>query len=392
MKIIALISRLLLFSRAFKRKLCRYGGGRAQTLNPFFLKNSETRNMKAIRIHDYGGPEVLRYKEVPSPAPGTGELLIKVHAASVNPLDWKTRAGYLKDFMPHPLPFIPGWDASGVVEAVGSGVTNFSKGDEVYARTYRDGTYAEYAIVMETETALKPRSVDHVHVAAVPLAALTAWQALFDKAQLGAGQKVLIHGTYSLLAVMYPEADIPVVQVSIQSGYDPESHLQLGRALAPLRDEGILLIGSGSSYHNFHPQDPREESAQFDAWLQETLVNLQETLVNSVLKERSERLLNWERAPFARAAQPEEDHLVPLHVAVGAAEEEPGQVIYRQEHFFGRITASSYRFGQSSIGPPQSRSRGCVAATETSLSRRRRPITAKPQQSGLREPEGRHGL
>ena len=149
--------------------------------------------MKAIRIHNYGGPEVLRYEEVVVPTPDAGELLIKVQAASVNPLDWKTRAGYLKDFFPHSLPFIPGWDGSGVVEAVGSGVTKFKEGDEVYAKTNRDGTYAEYAIVTETEAALKPKSVDHVQAAAIPVVALTAWQALFEKAQLAAGQKILIH-------------------------------------------------------------------------------------------------------------------------------------------------------------------------------------------------------
>lgn len=149
--------------------------------------------MKAIRVHSYGGPEVLQYEEVAQPSPGPGELLIKVQAASVNPIDWKIRAGYMKDIFPHTMPFIPGWDASGIVEAVGSGVTNFRKGDEVYTSTLRDGMYAEYAIFAETETALRPRSVDHVHAAAIPLAALTAWQALFDTAQLSAGQKILIH-------------------------------------------------------------------------------------------------------------------------------------------------------------------------------------------------------
>jgi NADPH:quinone reductase-like Zn-dependent oxidoreductase len=150
--------------------------------------------MKAIRIHGYGGPEVLQFEDVVVPTPVAGELLIKVQAASVNPLDWKTRAGYLKGLFPHTLPFILGWDASGVVEAVGSGVTKFKKGDEVYTRTNRDGTYAEYAILNETEAALKPKSVDHVSAAGIPLAALTAWQALFEKARLAAGQKILIHG------------------------------------------------------------------------------------------------------------------------------------------------------------------------------------------------------
>jgi NADPH:quinone reductase-like Zn-dependent oxidoreductase len=149
--------------------------------------------MKAIRIHNYGGPEVLRYEVVAVPTPDRGELLIKVQAVSVNPLDYKTRAGCLKNFFPHTLPFIPGWDASGIVEAVGSDVTKLKRGDEVYTKTNHDGTYAEYAIVNETEAAIKPKSVDHIYAAAIPLAALTAWQALFEKGQLAAGQKVLIH-------------------------------------------------------------------------------------------------------------------------------------------------------------------------------------------------------
>ena len=91
-------------------------------------------NMKAIRIHNYGGPEVLRFEDSPRPTPASSEVLIAVHAASVNAIDWKIRAGYLKDVFPVPLPFIPGWDVSGVVEAVGAGVTKLKNGDEVYAR------------------------------------------------------------------------------------------------------------------------------------------------------------------------------------------------------------------------------------------------------------------
>src|SRR5260221_1699742 len=101
--------------------------------------------MKAIRIHEYGGPEVLRYEDVVVPTPAAGELLIKVQAASVNPLDWKTRAGYLKGLFPHTLPFVLGWDASVVVEAVSAGVTKFKNGDEVHARTNLDSKDAGYA-------------------------------------------------------------------------------------------------------------------------------------------------------------------------------------------------------------------------------------------------------
>jgi NADPH:quinone reductase-like Zn-dependent oxidoreductase len=153
-------------------------------------------NMKAVRIHNYGGPEVLRFEDAPRPAPGSGELLIRVHAAAVNLVDEKIRAGYLKEIFPFALPFIPGWDVSGVVEATGGGVTQFKKGDEVYARPSlaRNGAYAEYVVVQDTEAALKPRSIDHVHSAAIPIVASTAWQALFDWAALGEGQRILIHG------------------------------------------------------------------------------------------------------------------------------------------------------------------------------------------------------
>jgi NADPH:quinone reductase-like Zn-dependent oxidoreductase len=155
-------------------------------------------NMKAVRVHNYGGPEVLRFEDAPRPTPGPGELLVKVHAASVNPIDWKIRAGYMKEYIPLPLPFIPGWDVSGVVESVGAGVTKFKEGDEVYSRpdvaAHGYGGYAEHVVVKETETALKPKSVDHVHAVTIPVGAVTAWRALFDTGGLESGQKVLIHG------------------------------------------------------------------------------------------------------------------------------------------------------------------------------------------------------
>jgi aromatic ring-opening dioxygenase catalytic subunit (LigB family) len=96
------------------------------------------------------------------------------------------------------------------------------------------------------------------------------------------------------------------------------------------------------SYHNFHPRNPRGESAQFDSWLKTTLVD-------SKPARRSDRLLEWDRGPYARAAHPQEDHLIPLLVAVGAAEQEPGKVVYRDDNFFGGITVSNYRFGSGSV-------------------------------------------
>jgi NADPH:quinone reductase-like Zn-dependent oxidoreductase len=152
--------------------------------------------MKAIRIRNYGGPEVLQYEDAPRPQPQTGEVLIRVHAAGVNPIDWKVREGYMKDFWPHKFPLILGWDVSGTVEEVGPGVSRFKIGDEVYSvpDASRDGAYAEYIVVRESELALKPKSLHHIRAAAVPLAAVTAWQALFDAGQLKRGQRVLIHG------------------------------------------------------------------------------------------------------------------------------------------------------------------------------------------------------
>jgi len=148
--------------------------------------------MEAVRIHQYGGPEELKVEEVPRTQAAAGEALIRVHAAGVNPVDWKIRAGYLKDFMPVPMSFIPGIDVSGVVGATGAGVTQFKNGDEVFGAG--KGAYAESAVAKESELARKPPSLDHVHAAALPVAALTAWQALFNVAHLTAGQRVLIHG------------------------------------------------------------------------------------------------------------------------------------------------------------------------------------------------------
>ena len=147
------------------------------------------------------------------------------------------------------------------------------------------------------------------------------------------------HGTFAPLQAMYPEADVPVVQLSLKHGYDPAEHLAIGRALKPLRDEGVLIVGSGLSFHNlrmFGPQ-ARAPSQAFDAWLDQAL--------KASGAERSRRLEQWETAPSARLAHPEEDHFVPLMVAVGAAEDEPATRVYHEEGFMGGVTASSYRFG-----------------------------------------------
>jgi len=151
--------------------------------------------MKAIQIHEFGGPEVLKYEDAPKPKPGADEVVIKVFATSVNPIDWKIREGHAKGKFPIKFPLIPGWDVSGEIDEVGSNILNFRKGDEVYSRPdpTKNGTYAEYVVVKANLINLKPQSIDHEKAAAVPLAGLTAWQALFDYGKLQQGQKVLIH-------------------------------------------------------------------------------------------------------------------------------------------------------------------------------------------------------
>lgn len=149
------------------------------------------------------------------------------------------------------------------------------------------------------------------------------------------------HGTFSILKPLYPEETMPVVQLSLDAGLDPALHLALGRALAPLRDEGVLILGSGLSFHNLRLMRGTaayEPSRQFDAWLQQTLVD-------AAGDDRARRLIAWEAAPSARLAHPREDHLLPLMAVVGAAWDEPGVATYHQTDLFGGVTASSFRFG-----------------------------------------------
>ena len=152
--------------------------------------------MKAIRIHEFGGPDVLELEDIAVPQPKADEGLIKVYASSVNPVDGKIVAGQSQEKFPTKFPLTIGWDVSGVIEAAGGQVRNYSIGDEVYGRPYptQNGAFAEYVVIKASEIALKPRSLDHLQAAAVPLAGLTAWQGLFKFGQLEKGQKVLIHG------------------------------------------------------------------------------------------------------------------------------------------------------------------------------------------------------
>lgn len=154
--------------------------------------------MKAVRIHEYGGPGVLRHEDAPRPEPGEGEALIRVYAAGVNPIDWKVRSGMLQKYIPYELPLIVGWDVCGTVEALGPKAVAPPAAEDVYTRadTRRNGSYAQYMTVNAADLALRPPSLDRVQAAAVPLAGLTAFQALFEPNMIDllAGQTVLIHG------------------------------------------------------------------------------------------------------------------------------------------------------------------------------------------------------
>lgn len=151
--------------------------------------------MKAARIHAYGDASQIKIEDAPLPTLNSDDVLIRVVATSVNPVDWKIRKGYLKSMIPYEMPLIMGWDVSGVVEKTGPAVTKFKPGDAVYSRPdiARNGAYAEYVAVRESEIAFKPATISHVEAASLPLVSITAWESLFTTANLTAGQKVLIH-------------------------------------------------------------------------------------------------------------------------------------------------------------------------------------------------------
>ncbi|MBI5131281.1 MAG: dioxygenase [Rhodopseudomonas palustris] len=147
------------------------------------------------------------------------------------------------------------------------------------------------------------------------------------------------HGVFIPLKLAFPDADITILQLSLQSGFDPVRHLAIGRALAPLRDEGVLIIGSGMSYHNLRDlrRGGRDEAAEaFDAWLNAAVTEPDQAV-------RAQRLADWQSAPGSAAAQPEPDHLIPLFVAAGAAETDPGRNIYA-DHLMGK-PMSAFQFG-----------------------------------------------
>ncbi len=167
-------------------------------------------------------------------------------------------------------------------------------------------------------------------------------QGLLDAAGLPVAldaQRGFDHGTFVPLAVMYPDAQVPVLQMSLRTGLEPIEHMALGRVLAPLRDEGVLIVGSGLSYHNLRAFGPQAKapSQAFDAWLQAALA--------AAPAEREALLIDWQQAPAARQCHPREEHLIPLMVALGAAGADVATCVYHEDGIFGGVTASSFRFG-----------------------------------------------
>lgn len=153
------------------------------------------------------------------------------------------------------------------------------------------------------------------------------------------------HGVFAPLAVSHPNADIPVVQLSLKTGYDPEDHLAVGRALVPLRSEGVLIIGSGLSYHNLHGirgKTVTADSMAFDAWLTGAVCTQD-------ARERNQKLLHWDQAPAARSAHPEEDHLIPLMVVAGAGSDDQGIKVFSDQTSLGdgfqAFEVSGFQFG-----------------------------------------------
>ena len=187
--------------------------------------------MHAVRIHSFGDADVLKVEEVPPPEPADDEIVVRVMAASVNPVDYKIRSGKYPLVKQDQLPKVLGRDVSGVVERVGAGVRQFKKGDAVYAMLgAAAGGYAEYAIATPDEAGRKPKQLDFVQAAAVPLAALTAWQGLFDHGGLKAGQRVLIHGGaggVGHFAIQFAKAKDAWVAATV-SGADLELARKLG--------------------------------------------------------------------------------------------------------------------------------------------------------------------
>ncbi len=213
--------------------------------------------MKALAISRYNAP--MEIMELPRPEPGPGELLVRVRAASVNPFDYKIRDGAVKVLLPFSFPLILGTDLAGDVIAMGPSVTKFKRGDAVYSRIDNDriGAFAEYALVRETAAARKPARLDYTQAASLPLVGLTAWQTLIELAQLGTGQKVLIHGgsggvgTFAIQLAKHLGAQVATTASAKNHallkalGADVTIDYQTSRFEAVVKDQDVVLDTQG---------------------------------------------------------------------------------------------------------------------------------------------------
>jgi len=186
--------------------------------------------MKAIRIHAYGGPESMQLEDAPVPPCGTSDVLVRVVATGVNPIDWKIRAGTMAAHLPKSFPITLGSDAAGVITAIGEAVRGFELGDEVifYAEFARGGTYAEYVAVEASQVAKKPRTVSFSTAAALPTPGQAAWTALIETAKIGPGLRVLIHGGAGALGT-----------IAVQLAKEHGAHV-----IATASGDGVALVKS----------------------------------------------------------------------------------------------------------------------------------------------------
>jgi NADPH:quinone reductase-like Zn-dependent oxidoreductase len=222
------------------------------------------KTMQAIRFHEYGGPEVLVLEQVPRPQPQADQVLIRLIAAGVNPADNAFRAGYFKEFMPLPLPWTPGVEGAGIVEAVGENVMAFQPGQAVFG--FVTGGYAEYAVAAAGDVQPKPAHLSFEEAASVPMGALTAWDAVIDVANVQAGQRVLVHGAAG-------GAGIYAVQLA--------------------RWKGAYVIGTSSTQNSELVRSlGAQEAIGYDATPFETVVRAVDVVVDTVGGEVMER--SWQ--------------------------------------------------------------------------------------------------
>jgi NADPH:quinone reductase-like Zn-dependent oxidoreductase len=240
--------------------------------------------MMAWRIHTFGPPGVMKFEELPPPAPGSGEVLVRVKAAGVGPWDAWIRAG--KSALPQPLPLTPGSDLSGEIVGLGPGVSDLRAGDQVYGVTNPRfiGAYAEFAVASAAMIAMKPRSLSFIQAASVPVIAITAWQALFHHARLEAGQTVVIHGAAGNVGAF-------AVQLAHRAGVRII-------ATAAASDVGFLRALGASTVIDFHTQRFEEQVRGADAVID---------LVGGETQTRSFQVLRHGGKLISAVSQPDQD-------------------------------------------------------------------------------------